>query len=101
MLTCSRVSQSIFRIPQAECEHMPLPDLPSTSTTRMPCKASAHSRRDTLAIRTSAPSLPLTQEEWEGFENTLDIQYYYDYSFGSPTGRAQRIGYLPHFTARA
>ena len=41
-----------------------------------------------------------TQEEWESFENTLDIQYYYDYSFGNPTGRAQGIGYLQELIAR-
>jgi hypothetical protein len=41
-----------------------------------------------------------TEEEWQGFENTLDIQYYYDYSFGSPTGRAQGIGYLQELLAR-
>jgi len=32
-----------------------------------------------------------TEEEWAGFENTLDIEYYYDYAYGNPTGRAQGI----------
>jgi hypothetical protein len=41
-----------------------------------------------------------TAEEWEGFEASLDIEYYYDYSFGSPTGRAQGIGYLQELLAR-
>jgi hypothetical protein len=41
-----------------------------------------------------------TEQEWEGFENTLDIEYYYDYSFGQPTGRAQGIGYLEELLAR-
>ncbi|KAF2490043.1 3-phytase [Lophium mytilinum] len=41
-----------------------------------------------------------TLSEWEGFENTLDMEYYYDYSFGSPTGRAQGIGYLQELLAR-
>ena len=41
-----------------------------------------------------------TLEEWESFENTLDMQYYYDYSFGNPTGRAQGIGYLQELIAR-
>lgn len=27
-----------------------------------------------------------TEDEWAGFENTLDIEYYFDYSFGNPTG---------------
>lgn len=41
-----------------------------------------------------------TLEEWEGFESTLDMEYFYDYSFGNPTGRAQGIGYLQELLAR-
>ncbi|UNI24664.1 3-phytase [Purpureocillium takamizusanense] len=41
-----------------------------------------------------------SEEEWEGFENVLDIQYYYLYSYGNPTGRAQGIGYLQELMAR-
>lgn len=41
-----------------------------------------------------------TEEEWQGFEQTLDIEYYYDYSFGQPTGRAQGLGYLQELLAR-
>ena len=41
-----------------------------------------------------------TEDEWMGFENALDIEYYYDYSFGNPTGRAQGIGYLQELLAR-
>ncbi|KAL9090005.1 MAG: hypothetical protein Q9165_005534 [Trypethelium subeluteriae] len=41
-----------------------------------------------------------TEDEWTGFENTLDIEYYFDYSFGNPTGRAQGIGYLQELLAR-
>ena len=41
-----------------------------------------------------------TEDEWAGFENALDIEYYYDYSFGQPTGRAQGIGYLQELLAR-
>ncbi|KAF2099065.1 phosphoglycerate mutase-like protein [Rhizodiscina lignyota] len=41
-----------------------------------------------------------TVEEWTGFENTLDIEYYYDYSYGNPTGRSQGIGYLQELIAR-
>lgn len=41
-----------------------------------------------------------TEAEWSGFENTLDIEYYYDYSYGNPTGRAQGIGYLQELIAR-
>ncbi|OAP61598.1 hypothetical protein AYL99_03801 [Fonsecaea erecta] len=41
-----------------------------------------------------------TEDEWSGFENTLDMEYYYDYSYGNPTGRAQGIGYLQELLAR-
>lgn len=41
-----------------------------------------------------------TADEWAGFENTLDIEYYYDYAWGNPTGRAQGLGYLQELVAR-
>lgn len=41
-----------------------------------------------------------TEDEWTGFEQTLDIEYYYDYSFGNPTGRAQGLGYQQELLAR-
>lgn len=41
-----------------------------------------------------------TADEWAGFENTLDIIYYFDYGFGQPTGRAQGIGYVQELLAR-
>ncbi|RFU23886.1 4-nitrophenylphosphatase/Acid phosphatase, partial [Scytalidium lignicola] len=41
-----------------------------------------------------------TADEWAGFENTLDMEYYYDYSYGNPTGRAQGIGYVEELIAR-
>ena len=41
-----------------------------------------------------------TQDEWAGFEQTLDMLYYYDYSYGNPTGRAQGIGYVQELIAR-
>ncbi|EXJ60560.1 hypothetical protein A1O7_04713 [Cladophialophora yegresii CBS 114405] len=41
-----------------------------------------------------------TEDEWAGFENALDIEYYYDYSFGNPTARAQGIGYVQELLAR-
>lgn len=44
--------------------------------------------------------LLFTETEWQSFENTLDMQYYYDYSFGNPTGRAQGIGYVQELIAR-
>ena len=41
-----------------------------------------------------------TENEWKGFEQTLDIEYYYDYGYGNPTGRAQGVGYLQELLAR-
>ncbi len=41
-----------------------------------------------------------TEQEWQGFEQTLDIEYYYDYSFGNPTGRSQGVGYQQELLAR-
>ena len=41
-----------------------------------------------------------TEDEWAGFEQTLDIEYYYDYAYGNPTGRAQGLGYLQELLAR-
>ena len=41
-----------------------------------------------------------TANEWKGFELTLELEYYYDYSWGNPTGRAQGIGWLQELLAR-
>jgi hypothetical protein len=41
-----------------------------------------------------------TENEWAGFEVTLDQEYFYDYSYGSPSGRAQGIGWLQELIAR-
>ncbi|KAF8848142.1 phosphoglycerate mutase-like protein [Acephala macrosclerotiorum] len=41
-----------------------------------------------------------TADEWAGFENSRDIEYFYDYAYGNPTGRAQGIGYVQELLAR-
>ena len=41
-----------------------------------------------------------TEEEWQGFEATSEIDYFFDVGFGQPTGRAQGIGYLQELMAR-
>lgn len=41
-----------------------------------------------------------TEQEWKDFAYNVDIQYYGDYAFGSPTGRAQGIGYVLELAAR-
>lgn len=41
-----------------------------------------------------------SHEDNLSFEASLEIEYYYDYSYGNPTGRAQGIGYLQELLAR-
>ncbi|KAL9115209.1 MAG: hypothetical protein Q9227_001003 [Pyrenula ochraceoflavens] len=41
-----------------------------------------------------------TFEEWQGFEYTLDLQFYGNNAFGSPTGRGVGIGYVEEIYAR-
>ncbi|KAJ5730843.1 uncharacterized protein N7483_005351 [Penicillium malachiteum] len=41
-----------------------------------------------------------TEQEWRNFEYALDIEYYGNFGFGSPSGRAQGIGYVQELAAR-
>ncbi|KAJ5652248.1 Histidine phosphatase superfamily clade-2 [Penicillium longicatenatum] len=41
-----------------------------------------------------------TEQEWKDFAYNIDIQYYGDYAYGSPSGRAQGIGYVLELAAR-
>lgn len=41
-----------------------------------------------------------TEREWRDFEYYVDLQFYGDYGFGSPSGRAQGIGYVEELAAR-
>ncbi|KAJ5937800.1 hypothetical protein N7454_004142 [Penicillium verhagenii] len=41
-----------------------------------------------------------TEQEWKNFAYNLDIQYYGNWGFGSPVGRAQGIGYVMELAAR-
>ncbi|KAJ5902172.1 hypothetical protein N7495_002700 [Penicillium taxi] len=41
-----------------------------------------------------------TEQEWKDYAYNLDIQYYGDYAYGSPSGRAQGIGYVLELAAR-
>lgn len=40
------------------------------------------------------------EQEWKDFEYTLDLSFYGNYGFGSPSGRAQGIGYVQELAAR-
>jgi 3-phytase len=41
-----------------------------------------------------------TEQEWRDFEYFIDLQFYGNYGFGAPTGRAQGIGYVLELAAR-
>jgi hypothetical protein len=41
-----------------------------------------------------------TKDEWDGFEQSLDIRFFYNHAFGNPTARAQGIGYVEELLAR-
>lgn len=41
-----------------------------------------------------------TEQEWEDFEYTIDMMFYGNNMFGSPSGRAQGIGYVEEVAAR-
>ena len=41
-----------------------------------------------------------TEQEWKDYAYNIDVQYYGNYAWGSPTGRAQGIGYVLELAAR-
>ncbi|KAF1952782.1 3-phytase [Byssothecium circinans] len=41
-----------------------------------------------------------TRTEWQGFEQSLDIRFFYNHAFGNPTARAQGVGYVEELLAR-
>ncbi|KAJ5893173.1 hypothetical protein N7504_009864 [Penicillium tannophilum] len=41
-----------------------------------------------------------TEDEWRSFEYALDLEFYGVYGWGSPSGRAQGIGYVQELAAR-
>ncbi|TIA87508.1 hypothetical protein E3P81_03921 [Wallemia ichthyophaga] len=41
-----------------------------------------------------------TKQEWEGYDYSWDLQFYYDAGFGSPTARAQGLGWVEETLAR-
>lgn len=49
---------------------------------------------ETVAFGYSAFCDLFTYEEWQGFEYTIDLQFYGNNGFGSPTGRGVGIGYV-------
>lgn len=55
---------------------------------------------ETVGLGSSSFCQLFTQEEWEGFEYALDLEFWGDYSFGSQTGRAQGVGLAQDVLAR-
>ncbi|KAJ5096439.1 hypothetical protein NUU61_005795, partial [Penicillium alfredii] len=55
---------------------------------------------ETAALGTSSFCSLFTEQEWRDFEYYVDIQFYGNYGFGSPSGRAQGIGYVQELAAR-
>ncbi|KAJ5180942.1 Histidine phosphatase superfamily clade-2 [Penicillium capsulatum] len=55
---------------------------------------------ETAALGRSSFCSIFTEQEWEDFEYIIDIQFYGNFGFGSPSGRAQGIGYVQELEAR-
>jgi len=55
---------------------------------------------ETVAIGYSAFCNLFTQSEWEGFEYSLDLYFYYGHGPGAPTARALGSGYVIELLAR-
>ncbi|KAJ9299819.1 hypothetical protein DTO271G3_2703 [Paecilomyces variotii] len=55
---------------------------------------------ETTSFSGSAFCSLFTEQEWRDYEYMIDLQFYGDYGFGSPTGRAQGIGYVLELAAR-
>ncbi|CCM05833.1 uncharacterized protein FIBRA_08069 [Fibroporia radiculosa] len=55
---------------------------------------------ETVSIGYSAFCDLFTEEEWEGFEYSLDVQFWYGYGPGNPAGSAQGIGYVQELVSR-
>ncbi|PPQ73607.1 hypothetical protein CVT24_008065 [Panaeolus cyanescens] len=55
---------------------------------------------ETVALGYSKFCELFTEEEWEGFDYSLDLQFWYGSAFGSPVARVQGIGYVQEMVAR-
>ena len=55
---------------------------------------------ETAALGSSSFCTLFTEQEWRDFAYNVDLKYYAQYSFGSPTGRANGIGYVLELAAR-
>ncbi|KAJ5817495.1 phytase [Penicillium robsamsonii] len=55
---------------------------------------------ETTALGASSFCALFTEQEWKDYDYASDLHFYGDYSFGSPSGRAQGIGYVVELSAR-
>ncbi|KAJ4470623.1 histidine phosphatase superfamily [Lentinula edodes] len=55
---------------------------------------------ETVAIGYSKFCELFTQSEWEGFDYSLDLYFWYNSAFGSPVARVQGAGWVQEFIAR-
>ncbi|KIK68812.1 hypothetical protein GYMLUDRAFT_36309 [Collybiopsis luxurians FD-317 M1] len=55
---------------------------------------------ETVAIGYSKFCELFTQEEWEGFDYSVDLSFWYDAAFGSPVARVQGAGWVQELLAR-
>jgi len=55
---------------------------------------------ETVALGYSKFCELFTVEEWEGFDYSLDLRFWYECAFGSPFGKILGIGYVQELVAR-
>ncbi|EKM83174.1 hypothetical protein AGABI1DRAFT_33745 [Agaricus bisporus var. burnettii JB137-S8] len=55
---------------------------------------------ETVALGYSKFCELFTEEEWEGFNYSLDLYFWYDSSFGSPLSRVLGVGWIQELVAR-
>jgi len=55
---------------------------------------------ETVALGYSKFCELFTEEEWEGFNYSLDLLFWYGSAYGSPVARVQGIGYIQEMVAR-
>ena len=55
---------------------------------------------ETAALGSSSFCSLFTEQEWRDYAYTIDLKYYSDCSFSSPTGRVYGIGYVLGLAAR-
>ncbi|KAG1792165.1 phosphoglycerate mutase-like protein [Suillus plorans] len=55
---------------------------------------------ETVALGYSKFCELFTEKEWEGFDYSYDINYWYNVAWGSPLGRAEGIGYVQELVSR-